>query len=486
MYISEARRAGKPIALIPSREWKDIDLALSLVKTAAQMRQSKIVLVSATAGKRREAIKAKFGCEIVEITTAQAVEAHKAADEKLATALADELFLKPAKRVVEPSREEVVKSARMLIAMRKMLAEHRAQAITVNCLGGIPIGVLGYPCLGFAQLCDEGYPGACEADLDSTLTMLLFQYAFNKPGFITDPLFDLSKNAVIHAHCVSPTRMDGPKSSRAPFSIRTHRDDNRGASLEVDLKVGQPITCARFYDDEGLLISSGKIIEGKVPQFDDAGCRTQITVEVKWQRAEDAGQLVGGHAEVPGHPHAAAPGGLLRGPHGGNPSPIRADGVQSGAGVLSQASGFRPSHDVAFMVPIDPPRALAAHLRMSHEVVQCWLDDMLVVQERLGVLDRRVLGAADVMLLPDVVVPVNALGEKAMRAVVVFRGGAEDGERVSQGLAVAGVGVGLQVGQGRLGILPHVRGVPAFLHPQQARRRDAIAIVVHLEAIQGR
>ena len=202
-------------------------------------------------------------------------------DEKLATEVAEELFLKPAKKIVEPTREEIIKSTKMYLGMRQMLADHQAQAITVNCLGGMPIQVLGYPCLGFAELCDLGYPGACEADLDSTLTMLMLQYGANKPGFITDPLFDLSKNAVIHAHCVAPTRMDGPNGERHSFNIRTHRDDNSGASAEVALRVGETITCAKVVNDDAMLISTGKIIEGKVPEFDDAGCRTQITVEVK-------------------------------------------------------------------------------------------------------------------------------------------------------------------------------------------------------------
>lgn len=281
MYIQEERRAGKPIVHLPSRDWKDIDFAVNLLKTAAQMRQSRILMVSADAGARRDTIKEKFGCEVIDISTEQAVAAHQATDKALATELAESLFLKPARTVVEPTREEVIKSAQMYLAMRQMLKEHQAHAITVNCLGGIPINVLGYPCLGFAELCDLGYPGVCEADLDSALTMLMFQYGANKPGFITDPLFDLSKNSVIHAHCVAPTRMDGPGGPRHPFAIRTHRDDNQGASAEVDLRVGQTITCAKVVNDDAMLISTGKIIEGKMPEFDDAGCRTQITVEVR-------------------------------------------------------------------------------------------------------------------------------------------------------------------------------------------------------------
>lgn len=280
ILIQEQRRAGKPIVHLPSRDLKEIDFAVSLLKTAAQMRKSKILIVSALPGKRQETIKNKFGCDVIPITTPQAVEAHQKVDAKLGEELAERLFFKTAKKIVEPNREEIIKSAKMYVAMRQMLAQHQAQAITINCLGGIPIKILGYPCLGFAQLLDEGRPGVCEADLDSALTMLLFQYAVNKPGFITDPLFDLSKNAAIHAHCVAPRRMDGPEGEPHPYNIRTHRDDNRGASAEVAMRVGQKITCAKVINDGAILTSTGKIIEGKVPDFDDCGCRTQITVEV--------------------------------------------------------------------------------------------------------------------------------------------------------------------------------------------------------------
>ena len=77
ILIQEQRRAGKPIVHLPSRDWKEIDFAVSLLKTAAQMRQSKILMVSALPGNRQETIKNKFGCEVIPITTPQAVEAHQ-------------------------------------------------------------------------------------------------------------------------------------------------------------------------------------------------------------------------------------------------------------------------------------------------------------------------------------------------------------------------------------------------------------------------
>ncbi|HOW18151.1 MAG TPA: hypothetical protein PLC79_03865, partial [Phycisphaerae bacterium] len=185
----------------------------------------------------------------------------------------------------EPSRDEIIKSARMFLAMKGIMDKERAQAMTINCLGGLPIDVLGYPCLAFSRLDDMGLVGACEADIDSTLTKLLFTYAFGVPGFITDPLFDTARNAVIHAHCTAPTRMDGPKGERAPFIIRTHTDDDKGAALEVEMRVGQTITCAKLVNLDTMLLSTGRITE--IPDFDDRGCRTQITTEVA-----DAGRLL--------------------------------------------------------------------------------------------------------------------------------------------------------------------------------------------------
>jgi hypothetical protein len=278
MEIRNWQRAGRKVALLATSDMSEIDSAVGVLRVPARMRQSRFVLVGRTmGGSRTELVQPRLGTEVVRVSVPAIIEAHKAADAQAAAALADE-WIRQAKKVVEPTRDEIIKSARMYLAMKKIMAENRAQAITIECLGGIPIDILGYPCLGFARLCDEGFPGACEADIESTLTMLIFGYAFGTPGFITDPLFDLSRNAVIHAHCVSPTRMDGASRPAAPYLIRTHRDDNRGASLEVEMRVGQTVTCAKLVNLDTMLISTGKIIE--IPDFDDRGCRTQIVTQV--------------------------------------------------------------------------------------------------------------------------------------------------------------------------------------------------------------
>ena len=125
---------------------------------------------------------------------------------------------------------------------------------------------------------DLGLTGVCEADMDSTLTQLILTYAFGVPGFVSDPVIDTSNNTVIHAHCVSATRMDGPSGPRAPYIIRSHLEDDKGASLQVRMRIGQVITTAKLVNLDTMLISTGTITD--TPDV-DRGCRTKIRTRVK-------------------------------------------------------------------------------------------------------------------------------------------------------------------------------------------------------------
>ena len=90
---------------------------------------------------------------------------------------------------------------------------------------------------------------------------MMFRYAFGVPGFITDPVFDTARNALIHFHCTSVTKLDGPKGERMPFTMRTQTDSGRGVALQVDNRLGQEVTCAKFVNLADMAYSTGKIIE---------------------------------------------------------------------------------------------------------------------------------------------------------------------------------------------------------------------------------
>lgn len=288
MYVPQMQRDGVRLIMAPSRDLAEIDRLVALLRVPPQMKRSKMILVgnpgcaAGTAAacdfaKVREAL----GVEVIQVTPADFVKVHESVDAAAAEKEAKDYWISQAKEIVEPSEAEILKSCKTYLAMKKIMLDHGARALTVKCLGGIPIQTLGYPCLGFSRLLDDGIVGACEADMDSTLTMLAFQYAFGLPGFISDPLIDTGKNAVIHAHCVAPTKMAGADAKRLPFSLRSHRDDNKGASVEVFMNqdIGQKLTWAKLANLETILVARGTIVE--ICDFEDRGCRTQLVAEVE-------------------------------------------------------------------------------------------------------------------------------------------------------------------------------------------------------------
>jgi len=279
MYYSQWQKAGKRLMVLPTSDYARIERAARLLRVPGCMRQTRILVVGGPRGTKaaRAAaeVKKRLGCEMVPISNRRVVDAHKAVDPKAAEAEAEKYWIGRAKKIVEPPKAAIVNSARLYLAMEKIMAEERAHATTSSHCMGSPAKC----CLTYSKLNDLGLVGACEGDMDSTLTMLIFRYAFDVPGFISDPLFDFAGNAVVHAHCTSTTKLDGPAGERAPFLIRTQCDSERGVSLEVQMRVGQEITCAKLADCETMLISTGKITE--IPDYYDRGCRTQITTEVR-------------------------------------------------------------------------------------------------------------------------------------------------------------------------------------------------------------
>jgi L-fucose isomerase-like protein len=226
---------------------------------------------------RAAQIKDRFGAVVVSVLPDRLNAAYKAVGEDAAIAEMHE-WKTGAERVIEPSDATIADAGRLYLAIRSVMDEERAQAVTINCLGLFGAKVLpAYPCLAFAKLNDLGLTGVCEADMDSTLTQLMLTYAFGVPGFVSDPVIDTSNNTVIHAHCVSATRMDGPSGPRAPYIIRSHLEDNKGASLQVKMRIGQVITMAKLVHLDTMLVSTGTIAD--TPDV-DRGCRTKITTKV--------------------------------------------------------------------------------------------------------------------------------------------------------------------------------------------------------------
>ncbi len=287
--IPEMRRTGNRIVCLSTSDFNEIPGACRLIRTVHLMRNTRVLYVNSAPfdSEVSSRIRERFGTEVVHVTPERVNAAYESADEAAAREAALE-WIAGAARVVEPSEQDIVNSSRLYLALRQLMKEEQAQAVTINCLGLFAQRRLpAYPCLAFCKMNDLGLVGVCEGDMDSTLTQLIFTYAFGVPGYVSDPVIDTSSNTVIHAHCVSATRMDGPNGAAAPYIIRSHMEDNKGASLQVKMRVGQVITMAKLIRLDAMLISTGTITDN--PES-DRGCRTKIAT-----RVADAHRLLEGY-----------------------------------------------------------------------------------------------------------------------------------------------------------------------------------------------
>ena len=184
----------------------------------------------------------------------------------------------------EPSRPEaeaIDKAGGVYLATLALLQKYGTDTVTMNCLGGFAAGKLpSYPCLGFKELLDNGGHGVCEAMPDDTLSMLMARILTGRPGFVSDPALDTSKNRVIYAHCVGTTKVFGPQGATNGFRIRTlHNRDPRGACAESLMPAGYMTTTFRTNAArKQLVIHQAKSLGALDTEH---GCRTKLQGEVR-------------------------------------------------------------------------------------------------------------------------------------------------------------------------------------------------------------
>ncbi|HWR51598.1 MAG TPA: hypothetical protein VN428_10855 [Bryobacteraceae bacterium] len=280
MAYSAARRKGLKVAPVSSSRFSDVTDAVKAFEATHRLRHAVILdVLDGEPGGTAEAIKDVFGCEVRKITSAELLAAYKKADRPEAHQAAGG-WMKAAKKIVEPTRDEIGRSGMMYVAMQDLMKQYKSDALTIDCLSLFYGGKLpSYPCLGLMQLNNDGQVGACEADLDSAISMLAISYLTGRPGFISDPVIDTSKNQIIYAHCVSPTKVYGPKGISVPYHIRSHSEDRKGAAVRALLPVNELTTTLKFSPTRKEMVFHQARAVANID--DDKACRTKLAAEVR-------------------------------------------------------------------------------------------------------------------------------------------------------------------------------------------------------------
>ena len=287
---SLVKKENLPVVCIGSSNFNDIIKAVKLFSVMKRMRESKILVVAdgeswGSSNRKIKKIKEIFGTDVIRMTSEELNSYYKKVDKEKAEKYKDK-WIKEALKVVEPTEEEILKSAKMHLAIKKAMEDKKADAITIDCLGLYYSGKLfAYPCLSFFELNNEGSTGVCEADLDSAVTQLLIRYLTGRPGYVSDPVIDTATNQIIYAHCVATSKVYGPDGLSNPYIIRSHAEDKKGACVQSLLPTGETVTTVKVSSlDKAFSIHTGKTI-GNVE--DEKACRTKLAAEVDAEKILD-------------------------------------------------------------------------------------------------------------------------------------------------------------------------------------------------------
>jgi len=274
---------GAKLDCLLTSDTSQLAVAVRPFRAIHHLREAKVINLtthdfSEYAGK----VKSKFGTEIRPVGLDRMVALYDGISDNAGREEANR-WIKGATQVVEPSPEDIYRSAKLALAFEKLLDEEKATVMTVDCYGSMwdkTIKLPAYPCLGFSRLNNMGLGGICESDLPSTMTHIIFQGLVGRPGFVSDPTVDESRKSIILAHCMGTPRMDGPGKPAAPYKIRTVMERQEGVVPQVEMRVGERVTQAILIGLDKMRYFTGTVIAAPVSLKDDRGCRTKVEVKV--------------------------------------------------------------------------------------------------------------------------------------------------------------------------------------------------------------
>jgi len=262
-------------------DYSQLAAAIRPFRAIHHLREAKILNLSTRdSSAYADAMKEKFGTELKHVSLDRVLDLYNSIPEREAESEADR-WMNNAVAVVEPSREDVVKSCRLAFAFEKLLDEEKATVMTADCYGtmhGPLCQKYAYPCVGFTRLNDMGLGGICESDLRCAVTHIVYQGLSGRPGFLSDPTVDEADNSIILAHCLGTTKMAGPHKAACPYKLRTIMERREGVVPQVMMDTGQKVTQSILLGTDSLRYFTGEIIE--VPDT-ERGCRTKIKVRVE-------------------------------------------------------------------------------------------------------------------------------------------------------------------------------------------------------------
>ncbi len=282
------------VYVVSSLEWPAVEDGLRMIRAKRMFEETRVLWIKGN--ERNETVLDRLGTKVRAIprdTFNKLFDTMPVNEEVKDVA---STFRKRAKKVIEPTWQDSLNSARVYTTAKRLMNDEQANALSMDCLGMVSAKLVPTPpCGAWTLLQDIGVTCGCEADLFGATSLMLTSYLLDRPGYMNDPVAETAKNLLIASHCVSGSRLAGFDKKPAPYILRSHSESGLGVSVQVLWPAGEKVSLVRFQNPNELIIDTGTVASN-VATPPAGGCRT--SVEIKMDDVEDCRDVLGFHQVV--------------------------------------------------------------------------------------------------------------------------------------------------------------------------------------------
>ncbi len=235
-------------ATVSERMFRDLAEKIKLIRTLRRMRSEHILTVTDSQwvnviygdvlknppARYNEmitgAIDATFGTRVTKISSKEVIEDKEIENlwrsESREAAEIAQRWIGSAERMTYTTESEVVRSAKLYLAMRLLMEKYGATAMTYHIRTLIrnprPEDLV-YPALATSEFQLHNTVAKCQSHLNIVLSEMLLQYSYGRPSMLGDYSVDPYHNTSCVQHCEGPWNPWGDE-RRVPYVLTDHRE----------------------------------------------------------------------------------------------------------------------------------------------------------------------------------------------------------------------------------------------------------------------
>eukprot|EP00298_Acanthocystis_sp_HF-20_P000051 c10055_g1_i1.p1 GENE.c10055_g1_i1~~c10055_g1_i1.p1 ORF type:complete len:483 (+),score=196.43 c10055_g1_i1:33-1451(+) len=164
--------------------------------------------------------------------------------------------------------EELPTASRSYLAMKKLIKMNNFDAIAIRCWPEMnqPQNLGQWPYISLARLSSEGFPSACEGDVDGALGCLIAKFLGCGVCYLSDWLEHDDSTLTLWHGGMAPFQLSEAIGSAIGPCFSRHFNTKHSGVIDATIKIGMEITIFRFWvfnSKYHLVIFQGKTISPK-------------------------------------------------------------------------------------------------------------------------------------------------------------------------------------------------------------------------------